>query len=402
MRICLDVDGTLCELNSRHDDYETVRPLPHAAESIRRLRAAGHYIILATARHMKTCGANVGLVIARQGQTLIEWLHRHGIEYDELWFGKPHADLYLDDKAMAFQGNWYALGEKELLRRGGTMQKMNLVITMAGAGSRFSAIGYDLPKPLISAFGEPMYRHAVRSLPLEQAETLVCLIRQGSHAPMLRRDIEETFRIHHPIIVEVDHLTRGQAETVLFAKHHLAFHLPTLVHNADSAFEMRSFAEFPTSADGALLLFRGTGPKWSYAAMDEEGRVSRVAEKEPISPHASTGAYYFRSTVQLFELIEAAIRDGRTVKGEFYLGPLYNRMIADGFLVRGAEVERFISFGTPDNLATAEADPANAEVMKRLADRAISKSADVGLDACPDRPACTSVNRVGFQEPWAS
>src|SRR5689334_10935124 len=147
MRICLDVDGTLCELKSRHDDYAMVRALPHAAESIRQLRAAGHYIILATARHMRTCGGNVGLVVAKQGQTLIEWLHRHEIEYDELWFGKPHADVYLDDKAMTFQGNWYACGEKEFLRRLDGVQNINLVMTMAGEGSRFAKAGYDVPKP---------------------------------------------------------------------------------------------------------------------------------------------------------------------------------------------------------------------------------------------------------------
>ena len=374
MRICLDVDGTLCELKSRHDDYAAVRPLPHAAEAIRKLRAAGHYVILATARHMKTCGANVGLVVARQGQTLIDWLNRHGIEYDELWFGKPHADLYVDDKAMAFQGNWFALDEDELLRRaGGSEQKMNLVVAMAGAGSRFSRAGYELPKPLIPAFGEPMYRHAVRSLPLDRAETLICLIRRDVHAPLLRRDIERVFHAYRPVVVEVDRLTRGQAETVLYARHHLAFQLPVLVHNADSAFEMRSFAGFPTGADGALLLFRGAGNKWSYAAMDAEGRVSRVAEKEPISLYASTGTYYFRSSVQLFELIEDAIRRGETVNGEYYLGPLYNRMIAAGYAVRGCEVDRFISFGTPEDLASAEADPLNREAAIRLADRAAVK-----------------------------
>ena len=380
MRICLDVDGTLCELKSRHDDYAMVRPLPHAAESIRRLRAEGHYIILATARHMRTCGGNVGLVIAKQGQTLIEWLHRHEIEYDELWFGKPHADVYLDDKAMAFQGNWYAIGEKELLRRGEGVQKMNLVMTMAGEGSRFVKAGYDVPKPLILAFGEPMYRHAVRSLPLDQAETLIFLIRRSPYASVLRLDIEETFRPYQPIVIEVDQVTRGQAETVLYAKQHLAFHLPTLVHNADSAFEI-CFQQLPTSADGALLLFRGAGTKWSYAAMDEDGRVSRVTEKEPISSHASTGTYYFRSTVQLFELIEAAIREDDRVNGEYYLGPLYNRMIANGYLVRGAEVERFVSLGTPEELASAEADDTNAAVMKRLIHRMNGKPHESPLDA---------------------
>jgi len=377
MRICLDVDGTLCELKRPDDHYADVRPLPHAAESIRRLRAAGHYVILATARHMKTCGANVGLVVARQGPTLIEWLQRHAIEYDELWFGKPHADLYVDDKAMAFSGNWLSMSEDDLVRRaGGERRTMNIVVAMAGAGSRFSRAGYDLPKPLIPAFGEPMYRHAVRSLPLDQADALICLIRRGAHAPLLRRDIERTFHAYRPIVVEIDHLTRGQAETVLYAKPHLAFHRPVLVHNADSAFELPGVAGFPAAADGALLLFRGAGSKWSYAAMDDDGRVSRVTEKDPISPYASTGTYYFRSSVQLFELIEEAIRRGETVNGEYYLGPLYNRMIADGAAVRGYEVDRFINFGTPEDLASAEADPMNTEAVKRLADRVAAKPDD--------------------------
>ncbi|MBD0316386.1 MAG: HAD hydrolase family protein [Nitrospiraceae bacterium] len=377
MRICLDVDGTLCEIKSHGDDYATVRPLPHAAEAIKALRAAGHYVILATARHMKTCGANVGLVVARQGPTLIEWLSRHGIEYDELWFGKPHADLYVDDKAMAFSGNWYSMSPDKLVRQADVeRQKLNLVVAMAGAGSRFSRAGYALPKPLIPAFGEPMYRHAVRSLPLHLAERLICIIRRDQHAAMLRRDIEQVFQAYRPIVVEIDDLTRGQAETVLYAKHDLAFHLPVLVHNADSAFEVRSFADFPPAADGGLLLFHGTGTKWSYAAMDQDGRVTRVTEKDPISPHASTGTYYFRSSVQLFHLIEDAIRSDERTNGEYYLGPLYNRMIEQGYTVRGSEVERFISFGTPDDLATAEADPANAQAIQRLADRAATKPDD--------------------------
>ncbi|HEU4686596.1 MAG TPA: sugar phosphate nucleotidyltransferase [Nitrospira sp.] len=384
MRICLDIDGTLCELKHQQDEYAAVRPLPHAAETIRRLRAAGHYIILATARHMKTCGANVGLVVARQGPTLIEWLNRHGIEYDELWFGKPHADLYLDDKAMPFQGNWFALNEEELCRRGGcTEQRLNLVVAMAGAGSRFTKAGFALPKPLIPAFGEPMYRHAVRSLPLPQAETLICLVRRDAQA--LRRDIEETFAAYRPIVVEVDHLTRGQAETVLYAQHHMAFHLPVLVHNADSAFECAPGTKLSRTADGSLLLFRASGAQWSYAAMDEEGRISRVTEKDPISPYASTGTYYFRSSVQLFELIHDAIRRGETVNGEYYLGPLYNRMIAAGQTVRGYEVARFISFGTPEDLRAAEAEPANGDVLQRLADRAAAKPTTQGVISAQPR-----------------
>lgn len=372
MRICLDIDGTLCEMRGRNDDYAAVRPMPLAAERIRSLRAAGHYVILATARHMQTCGSNVGMVVARQGQTLIAWLNRHGFEYDELWFGKPHADLYVDDKAVAFSGNWYRLTPDQLQQSCERMNKINIVVTMAGAGARFADRGYLLPKPLISAFGEPMYRHAVRSLPLHLAERLICVIKRDPQSDRLRRDIEDTFEAFHPIVVEIDRLTRGQAETILYARHQIAFHRPILIHNADSAFETR-FADFPHSADGALFLFRGSGGTWSYAAMDEQGLVSEVREKEAISPFASTGTYYFRSSVQLMDLIQDAISREKTVNGEYYIGPLYNVMVAQGQTVRGIEVDQFICFGTPEDLAVSESLAVNAESLSRLADRTAVK-----------------------------
>ena len=102
MKICIDVDGVLCELRRPEQSYADVQPLPDATEKMNSLKQAGHYIILNTARHMATCNSNVGLVIARQGKTLIDWLAKHNIPYDELWFGKPHADVYLDDNGHRF------------------------------------------------------------------------------------------------------------------------------------------------------------------------------------------------------------------------------------------------------------------------------------------------------------
>jgi capsule biosynthesis phosphatase len=104
LRLCIDLDGVVCELRQPDQTYADLAPLPGAVETLRALRAAGHYVILLTARHMKTCEGNVGKVVARQGLTTLEWLARHGIEYDELHFGKPHADIYLDDNAVRFEG----------------------------------------------------------------------------------------------------------------------------------------------------------------------------------------------------------------------------------------------------------------------------------------------------------
>lgn len=114
MRVCIDIDGTLCEIKQAHQTYADVQPLAGAVEQLKAMRDAGYYIILATARHMKTCDSNVGMVIARQGKTLLQWLDEHEIEYDEIWFGKPNADLYIDDRALRFNNNWQDISIADL------------------------------------------------------------------------------------------------------------------------------------------------------------------------------------------------------------------------------------------------------------------------------------------------
>jgi capsule biosynthesis phosphatase len=104
MKICIDLDGVICRLRRPGENYADLEPVPGAVEKLRALRAAGHYLIIATARHMKTCEGNVGRVVARQGAVTLNWLERHGIEYDEIYFGKPHAQVYLDDNACRFTG----------------------------------------------------------------------------------------------------------------------------------------------------------------------------------------------------------------------------------------------------------------------------------------------------------
>jgi capsule biosynthesis phosphatase len=103
MKLAIDIDGTICSFRQEGQTYAEVEPLPGAVEKLRQLKENGHYIILLTARHMKTCQGNVGLVVARQGKTLLDWLGRHEIPYDEIWFGKPQADIYIDDNGYRFQ-----------------------------------------------------------------------------------------------------------------------------------------------------------------------------------------------------------------------------------------------------------------------------------------------------------
>jgi capsule biosynthesis phosphatase len=100
----------ICGLRKPGQSYADVEPVPGAVEKLRQLKAAGHYLIICTARHMKTCQGNVGQVVARQGAVTLDWLARHGIAYDEIHFGKPHAQVYIDDNALRFQ-SWDSIAD---------------------------------------------------------------------------------------------------------------------------------------------------------------------------------------------------------------------------------------------------------------------------------------------------
>ena len=109
-RVCFDLDNTLFGPPQRSGDYSTCRPIPRAVRMCRHLKTMGHHIILHTARRMRTHGANVGAVVADVGAVTIQSLQDAGIAYDELHFGKPWAQFYIDDCGV----NAYADLEKEL------------------------------------------------------------------------------------------------------------------------------------------------------------------------------------------------------------------------------------------------------------------------------------------------
>lgn len=102
MRICIDVDGTICQNRQVGQSYLQVMPILGAVESIQQMKAKGHYIILYTSRGMQTYNNNIGKIVAENAKHLIEWLHIYKIPFDEIVFGKPLADLYIDDKAKKF------------------------------------------------------------------------------------------------------------------------------------------------------------------------------------------------------------------------------------------------------------------------------------------------------------
>lgn len=107
-RICIDLDGVIAGFKESGQTYAEVAPVPGAVERVKALKQAGHYIIIFTARHMKTCEGNVARVVAKVGAITLDWLARHGVPYDEIHFGKPWADVYIDDNAWRFT-DWSAI-----------------------------------------------------------------------------------------------------------------------------------------------------------------------------------------------------------------------------------------------------------------------------------------------------
>lgn len=117
LRICIDLDGTICDLRKPGQSYADVLPKPGAQAKIRELRRAGHCIIIYTARNMGSTGHNVGKALKNVGKITLDWLDRHQIEYDEIFFGKPNADITLDDRAVRFENDWDAVSEGLLLSK---------------------------------------------------------------------------------------------------------------------------------------------------------------------------------------------------------------------------------------------------------------------------------------------
>ena len=101
--IVMDLDGTLCEKKREGESYADVEPRRDVVEQVRRYKSQGFYIVIATARNMRTFDGNVGRINANTLPVILEWLKKHDVPYDEIHVGKPwqgQGGFYVDDKAV--------------------------------------------------------------------------------------------------------------------------------------------------------------------------------------------------------------------------------------------------------------------------------------------------------------
>lgn len=101
--IVMDVDGTLCAKKKADQSYDDVEPMKDVIATLAEYRRQGFYVILSTSRNMNTYDGNIGLITANTAKTLMAWLDRHAVPYDELYVGKPwggKGGFCVDDKAI--------------------------------------------------------------------------------------------------------------------------------------------------------------------------------------------------------------------------------------------------------------------------------------------------------------
>lgn len=234
--------------------------------------------------------------------------------------------------------------------------KLNILIPMAGEGSRFKSAGFDKPKPFIEALEKTLIEHVLKNLYIKNVRYI--LIARTEHLISQQKIINRIKRNFNVEFIEVNKLTEGTVMTILHAYHLINNKTPLLIANSDQIvdIDIKTFINDSKdrSLDGSILTFtdKYRSEKWSFVKIDKFGFVKEVREKKVISKFASVGIYYF-SRGSFF--VESAIRmivNNERVNGEFYTCPVYNYAIASGLKIGIYNIKQELmhGLGTPEDL----------------------------------------------------
>jgi dTDP-glucose pyrophosphorylase len=230
-------------------------------------------------------------------------------------------------------------------------EELNVLIPMAGAGSRFEKAGYTFPKPLIEVKGKPMIQVVVENLNIKA--NFIYIV-QKSHREKYNLDTLLNLITPECKVIEVDGLTEGAACTALLAKEYINSDKPLFFANSDQFVEWDSnefmYKMNETRCDGGIVTFKATHPKWSFAKVDEKGLVTEVAEKNPISDIATVGFYWWKQGSDFVKYAEEMIGKDIRVNNEFYVCPVFNQAISAGKQIRTFNIDKMWGLGTPEDL----------------------------------------------------
>ncbi len=235
-------------------------------------------------------------------------------------------------------------------------QGLDIIIPMAGRGSRFANVGYKLPKPLIDVAGRPMIARVIENLRPQVPHRFIFLVLDEHLKKFDLASQLKSWAGPQTICVTVDQLTEGAACTVLLAQEYLSSGNDLMIANSDQLIEdnISDYVNFSRVGDlsGTIMVFEDNDPKWSFARLNEKGNVVEVAEKKLISNLATVGIYYFRKGNDFIAAAKEMVRKDIRVNNEFYVCPVYNEMINLNQRITTWKIEKqtMHGIGTPEDL----------------------------------------------------
>ncbi len=237
-----------------------------------------------------------------------------------------------------------------------------LILPMAGAGSRFEKAGYTTPKPLISVNEKPMVVCAIKDLP---ACKKTILIHQSKHIDADTLNAAISPYVENVSFINVDQLTHGQASTCLLARAHLDPQKSVLIGACDNGmiYDQSKFSKATEGSDCLVFTFRNNPTvvhkpqQYGWCDLDDTGMIKRMSVKKaisnnPIKDHAVVGAFWFKQSDIFTRAADKMIAENRRINNEFYVDELINDVIDLGYTARVFEIDNYICWGTPDDLKT--------------------------------------------------
>lgn len=236
---------------------------------------------------------------------------------------------------------------------------MIAVLPMAGRGRRFADRGYETPKPLIEVYGKPMFAWALQSLEeLSISRFVVVALRehetQFNLSMLFQKHWKQDAQLEFVFLPDV---TEGQLCTVMAAEEFFRENQPLIIAASDTLVKgnlATDIGQQPENSAGLISVAPLPGNRWSFARTDSEGKVVEVAEKIRISDHASTGLYFFNNANQFRKYAQQILDDQEKTWGEYYVIPVYQKMINDGLWVGVSRASEMWDMGTPEAKAIFE------------------------------------------------
>jgi NDP-sugar pyrophosphorylase family protein len=246
---------------------------------------------------------------------------------------------------------------------------MNIVVPIAGRGSRFIEAGFKTPKPLIPLHGVPMIEAVIANISPMRSHRFIFValsehLRNTGLLTLLSRCAPGCK------IITVSEVTEGAACTVLLAREFIDSSEPLMIANTDQwvDVDMEQYLSRldEDRADGLIMTMTASEPKWSFVRRDADGTVTEVVEKRVVSDEATVGIYNFREGRDFVRAADQMIAKNLRVGGEFYVAPVYNEMIAAGSAITtynvGSLGNGMWGLGTPADLADFLNAPISLEI----------------------------------------